>query len=149
MVVPEDAHSSVVTSTDRNFSNHRLKMFKMASILPAISMIVILIRHFHFINCVFICRIHIHSKEYGFGQSLLHEGQLVFHTPPYSLQPVSLQEGHESFGKANIRISKPDVDQKSPLSHHKYFDQSPKPKDIGSPSTLDRKNRRFSYANSR
>lgn len=90
-----------------------------------------------------------HSKEYGFGQSLLHEGQLVFHTPPYSLQPVSLQEGHENFGKANIRISRPDVDQKSPLSHHKYFDQSPKPKDVGSPSTLDRKNRRFSYANTR
>lgn len=90
-----------------------------------------------------------HSKEYGFGQSLLHEGQLVFHTPPYSLQPVSLQEGHESFGKANIRIARPESDQKSPLSHHKYFDQSPKPKDIGSPSTLDRKNRRFSYANSR
>lgn len=73
----------------------------------------------------------------------------MFHTPPYSLQPVSLQEGHESFGKANIRISKPDIEQKSPLSHHKYFDQSPKPKDNGSPSTLDRKNRRFSYANSR
>ncbi|KAG4067242.1 hypothetical protein HA402_000233 [Bradysia odoriphaga] len=94
-------------------------------------------------------QIHSHSKEYGFGQSLLHEGQLVFHTPPYSLQPVSLQEGHESFGKANIRISKPDIEQKSPLSHHKHFDQSPKPRDNGSPSTLERKNRRFSYANSR
>lgn len=148
VVAPEDAHFSAVTIMDRNFSNHLLKMCKMALILLAIStsddgcLYFSKIIEFHF-------RIHMHSKEYGFGQSLLHEGQLVFHTPPYSLQPVSLQEGHESFGKANIRISRPDVDQKSPLSHHKYFDQSPKPKDIGSPSTLDRKNRRFSYANSR
>lgn len=147
MVVQEVAHFSVVTITDRSFSNHLPKMFKMALILPAISMCMIR-NHFSLITR-FRFRIHMHSKEYGFGQSLLHEGQLVFHTPPYSLQPVSLQEGHESFGKANIRIARPDVDQKSPLSHHKYFDQSPKPKDIGSPSTLDRKNRRFSYANSR
>lgn len=110
-------------------------------------------------------RIHTNSKEYGFGQSLLHEGQLVFHTPPYSLQPVSLQECHESFGKANIRIARPDVDQKSPLVQHKT--ESPhttttgvaaavekphpkmKAKEMGSPATLERKNRRFSYGNSR
>ncbi|KFB49612.1 AGAP007960-PA-like protein [Anopheles sinensis] len=54
-----------------------------------------------FIN---IARYHIHSnpREYGFGQSLLHEGQLVFHTPPYSLQPVSLQECYEYIGKPNL-----------------------------------------------
>lgn len=28
----------------------------------------------------------------GFGQSILHEGQLVFHTPPYGSQDISLQE---------------------------------------------------------
>lgn len=105
-------------------------------------------------------QIHTNTKEYGFGQSLLHEGQLVFHTPPYSLQPVSLQECHESFGKANIRIARPDVgDQKSPLVQHKSESsgvaaavEKPYPKiktkDIGSPATLERKNRRFSYGNS-
>lgn len=37
-------------------------------------------------------RIHEVGKEKGFGQSILHDGQLVFHTPPYSLQDVSLQD---------------------------------------------------------
>lgn len=119
----------------------------------------------HAILMDFPFRIHTNSKEYGFGQSLLHEGQLVFHTPPYSLQPVSLQECHESYGKANIRIARPDVDQKSPLVQHKT--ESPhstatgvaaaaekpypkiKAKEMGSPATLERKNRRFSYGNSR
>uniref|UniRef100_A0A182JTV4 Bridge-like lipid transfer protein family member 1 C-terminal domain-containing protein n=1 Tax=Anopheles christyi TaxID=43041 RepID=A0A182JTV4_9DIPT len=57
-----------------------------------------------FIN---IARYHIHpnTREYGFGQSLLHEGQLVFHTPPYSLQPVSLQECYEYIGKPNLHRS--------------------------------------------
>ncbi|XP_052898709.1 bridge-like lipid transfer protein family member 1 [Anopheles moucheti] len=57
-----------------------------------------------FIN---IARYHIHPnpREYGFGQSLLHEGQLVFHTPPYSLQPVSLQECYEYIGKPNLHRS--------------------------------------------
>uniref|UniRef100_A0A182PCZ3 Bridge-like lipid transfer protein family member 1 C-terminal domain-containing protein n=1 Tax=Anopheles epiroticus TaxID=199890 RepID=A0A182PCZ3_9DIPT len=57
-----------------------------------------------FIN---IARYHIHpnTREYGFGQSLLHEGQLVFHTPPYSLQPVSLQECYEYIGKPSLHRS--------------------------------------------
>ncbi|XP_046402633.1 transmembrane protein KIAA1109 isoform X3 [Ischnura elegans] len=37
-------------------------------------------------------RIHGPNKDPGFGQSILHEGQLVFHTPPYGSQDVSLQE---------------------------------------------------------
>ncbi|XP_012263790.2 transmembrane protein KIAA1109 homolog isoform X5 [Athalia rosae] len=37
-------------------------------------------------------RIHETGKEKGFGQSILLDGQLVFHTPPYSLQDVSLQD---------------------------------------------------------
>ncbi|XP_043271443.1 transmembrane protein KIAA1109 isoform X4 [Venturia canescens] len=37
-------------------------------------------------------RINEPGKEKGFGQSILHDGQLVFHTPPYSLQDVSLQD---------------------------------------------------------
>lgn len=129
-------------------------------------------------------RIHLNSKEYGFGQSLLHEGQLVFHTPPYSLQPVSLQECNESIGKANIRVARPVVEHRSPMAPHKsasaaavvdpassglnktvsgdkidlqaYQQKIATSKDTsaatgctGSPSTLERKNRRFSYANSR
>ncbi|KAG7214078.1 hypothetical protein KM043_001440 [Ampulex compressa] len=37
-------------------------------------------------------RIYEAGKEKGFGQSILHDDQLVFHTPPYSLQDVSLQD---------------------------------------------------------
>ncbi|XP_011494762.1 PREDICTED: uncharacterized protein KIAA1109 [Ceratosolen solmsi marchali] len=36
------------------------------------------------------------EKEKGFGQSILHEDQLVFHTPPYSLQDVTLQDTYPS-----------------------------------------------------
>lgn len=118
-----------------------------------------------------IARYHIHtnSKEYGFGQSILYEGQLVFHTPPYSLQPVSLQECYENFGKTNIRVSRHDIDQKSPLLHHHNHnhdgtltnssvspnDKSERPiypkllKQNGSPGTLDRKNRRYSHSSAR
>ncbi|XP_048267008.1 transmembrane protein KIAA1109 homolog isoform X2 [Bombus terrestris] len=37
-------------------------------------------------------RINESGKEKGFGQSILHNGQLVFHTSPYNLQDVSLQD---------------------------------------------------------
>ncbi|XP_033221657.1 transmembrane protein KIAA1109-like [Belonocnema kinseyi] len=37
-------------------------------------------------------RIYEPGKDKGFGQSILHPGQLVFHTPPYSLQDVTLQD---------------------------------------------------------
>lgn len=73
-------------------------------------------------------RIHPSPKEYGFGQSLLHEGQLVFHTPPYSLHPVSLHEINESIGKANIRIVRPPDFRRSPMPHHRVIgDASPQP----------------------
>lgn len=119
--------------------------------------------------------IHPNIKEYGFGESLLHEGQLVFHTPPYSLQSVSLQECYEYMNRNNIRASRHCVDlSKSPLPQkyempHKY-DVSPsgtlirhgdnkiektsslqrmRDRDIGSPLTSDRRGRRSSYTNSR
>ncbi|XP_038111246.1 transmembrane protein KIAA1109 isoform X3 [Culex quinquefasciatus] len=128
-----------------------------------------------FIN---IARYHIHpsSREYGFGQSLLHVDQLVFHTPPYSLQPVSLQECYEYVGKPNLRTTH----AKSPLppKHEsimtqKQSDISPnstmirsggagsdksgksslervKEKDNGSPLSADRsRGRRFSYTSAR
>nr|XP_031841602.1 transmembrane protein KIAA1109 isoform X3 [Nomia melanderi] len=37
-------------------------------------------------------RINEPGKEKGFGQSILHDGQLVFHTSPYNLKDVSLQD---------------------------------------------------------
>ncbi|KAJ9593935.1 hypothetical protein L9F63_014649, partial [Diploptera punctata] len=37
-------------------------------------------------------RIHEPGRDPGFGQSILHDGQLVFHTPPYGSQDISLQE---------------------------------------------------------
>lgn len=54
-------------------------------------------------ECLFVsyCSIHPIPKEYGFGQSLLHEGQLVFHTPPYSIQNVTLQECYEYVSKVS------------------------------------------------
>ncbi|XP_055643314.1 bridge-like lipid transfer protein family member 1 isoform X2 [Toxorhynchites rutilus septentrionalis] len=129
-----------------------------------------------FIN---IARYHIHpsTREYGFGQSLLHDDQLVFHTPPYSLQPVSLQECYEYVGKPNLRATRFCSDSKSPLpSKHesiltqKQCDISPnntlirnggdksgksslervKEKDNGSPLSGDRsRGRRFSYSSGR
>lgn len=102
---------------------------------------------------------------------MLHEGQLVFHTPPYSLQPVSLQECYEYVNKGNVRGSRNHgLDTKSPLpqkhenilTQHKIEtspnstlgrsnekgDKTPIQK-IGSPLSAERKGRRFSYSNTR
>lgn len=113
-----------------------------------------------------IARYHINtkSKEYGFGQSILYEGQLVFHTPPYSLQPVSLEEEcYDGIGKTNIRISKHEPEPKSPQTQHssdtlcnnnispvEKGDRQSNTKDLrnkengGSPNVFDRKNRKHS-----
>jgi hypothetical protein len=122
-----------------------------------------------------IARYHIIStKEFGFGQSLFHEGLLVFHTPPYSLQSISLQECFEYINKNTSRTSKTTLDTKSPLpqkheniihTQHKT-EVSPnstfirdksgrstlervKEKDSNSPITAERRGRRFSYTNAR
>ncbi|XP_055381705.1 bridge-like lipid transfer protein family member 1 isoform X2 [Condylostylus longicornis] len=50
------------------------------------------------------------SKEVGFGESILHKGKLVFHTPPYSLRPVILCDNNETY---NLEILH---DQKYSLS---------------------------------
>jgi len=122
-----------------------------------------------------IARYHIIStKEYGFGQSLFHEGLLVFHTPPYSLQSISLQECFEYINKNTSRTSKTTLDTKSPLPqkhenniHNQHKTEvSPnstfirdksgrstlervKEKDSNSPITAERRGRRFSYTNAR
>nr|XP_029728397.1 transmembrane protein KIAA1109 homolog isoform X7 [Aedes albopictus] len=91
-----------------------------------------------FIN---IARYHIHPnpREYGFGQSLLHEDQLVFHTPPYSMQPVSLQECYDYVGKPNLRTTRHcPTDSKSPLPpKHEAF-MAPKQCDVSPNSTMIR-----------
>ena len=113
------------------------------------------------------------NKEFGFGQSLIHDGHLVFHTPPYSLQTISLQECYEYINKGANRSSRHTLDSKSPLpqkhenlhSAHKP-DTSPnnsfvrdksgrstlervKEKEGNSPITAERRGRRFSYTNSK
>lgn len=122
---------------------------------------------FRFVS-VFVSRsIHTNNKEYGFGQSILYDGQLVFHTPPYSLQPVSLQECYENIGRTNICVSQYDPEPKSPMnqtnidpmcsnsispidkSDRQSTAKETKPKEMGSPGILDRKNRRISHTNAR
>lgn len=103
------------------------------------------------------CSINTNSKEYGFGQSILYENQLVFHTPPYSLQPVSLQECYEYIGKTNICVSKYDPEPKSPHNVENLCGNSISPIAIdkcdrqsnvvrnvegGSPNVFDRKVRK-------
>jgi hypothetical protein len=130
-------------------------------------------------DAINIARYHIIStaKEYGFGQSLFHEGMLVFHTPPYSLQSISLQECYEYINKNTSRTSKNTLDSKSPLPqkhesasgaiHNQHKSEvSPnstfvrdksgrstlermKEKESNSPVTAERRGRRFSYMNTR
>lgn len=94
---------------------------------------------------------------------MLYEGQLVFHTPPYSLQPVSLEECYENIGQTNICISHYDPEPKSPLSqtnidaiyghsmssNDKSDRQSKelKLKEMGSPGMIERRPRRMSSSN--
>ncbi|XP_051858980.1 transmembrane protein KIAA1109 homolog isoform X2 [Drosophila albomicans] len=42
------------------------------------------------------------NKDFGFGESILHQGQLVFHTPPYSLHCVSLYDSVDFNGKGKL-----------------------------------------------
>ncbi|KAH8323336.1 hypothetical protein KR067_005364 [Drosophila pandora] len=42
------------------------------------------------------------NKDFGFGESILHQGQLVFHTPPYSLHCVSLYDTADFNGKGRL-----------------------------------------------
>lgn len=155
--------SSEITSMDRNSSNHPLKTFKMASISLDTSTYSLVYHHFcdsinqsiSFLTyfCSFFS-INTNSKEYGFGQSILYENQLVFHTPPYSLQPVSLQECNEYIGKTNISVSKYENEPKSPHTGDTLCNNNLSPieksdrqnatrnKESGSPNVFDRKIRK-------
>ncbi|GLG98163.1 Uncharacterized protein GBIM_04765, partial [Gryllus bimaculatus] len=54
-------------------------------------------------------RVHEAGRDPGFGQSILLEGQLVFHTPPYDSQDVSLQEpAAPATAPSNLKVPAPD-----------------------------------------
>lgn len=44
------------------------------------------------------------GKDPGFGQSILHESHLIFHTPPYNSHDVNI---HESVGTTADPILRP------------------------------------------
>ncbi|XP_055837347.1 bridge-like lipid transfer protein family member 1 isoform X6 [Episyrphus balteatus] len=116
-----------------------------------------------------IARYHVidNPKDFGFGESILHEGQLVFHTPPYSLQTVSLHDNSDFTGKG--KHYRPAMDsrnggslKKSELSTKDIgsskFKVPEKPNDIngrksresvGSPNTLERRSQRYSFTTTR
>ncbi|XP_017025561.1 bridge-like lipid transfer protein family member 1 isoform X1 [Drosophila kikkawai] len=106
------------------------------------------------------------NKDFGFGESILHQGQLVFHTPPYSLHCVSLYDSADFNGKGRLyrpagdlrngSLKKSDLCslpdgtkfkigasgtagvEKPDLSNRNKSRES-----IGSPNTLERRNKRY------
>ncbi|XP_075153250.1 transmembrane protein KIAA1109 homolog tweek isoform X3 [Haematobia irritans] len=108
------------------------------------------------------------NKDYGFGESILHQGQLVFHTPPYSLHSVSLHDSADFTGKGKLyrppaavngSLKKSDITTTKDLSAKmKLGGASTLDKDmngrksresIGSPNTLERRSKRYSYSTQR
>ncbi|XP_037884226.1 transmembrane protein KIAA1109 isoform X1 [Glossina fuscipes] len=108
------------------------------------------------------------NKDFGFGESILHQGQLVFHTPPYSLHSVSLHDNAEFTGKGKLyrpaavingSLKKSDMANKDMSSKVKLGGGATLEKQdingrksresIGSPNTLERRSKRYSYTTSR
>ncbi|XP_034234984.1 transmembrane protein KIAA1109 isoform X3 [Thrips palmi] len=81
------------------------------------------------------------GKDFGYGQSILHEGSLVFHTPPYGSQDVTLYDP-----LCSSRVNPPSgvttkvVSAESPTMASTASPISPSP--IGDKRSI---NRRFSY----
>ncbi|XP_031778300.1 transmembrane protein KIAA1109 homolog isoform X4 [Nasonia vitripennis] len=106
-------------------------------------------------------RIYEIGKDKGFGQSILHDGQLVFHTPPYSLQDVTLQDINSSIAQGvmhRMQGSKVIIESsKSVLSQNRgsAADESDSAKlNVSSISPFSGNNkkslgRRFSYTSNR
>ncbi|KNC30209.1 hypothetical protein FF38_06938 [Lucilia cuprina] len=102
------------------------------------------------------------NKDFGFGESILHQGQLVFHTPPYSLHSVYLHDSADFTGKGKLyrpavavngSLKKSDLAGKELNSKMKIGGASTLEKDIngrksresiGSPNTLERRTKRYS-----
>lgn len=109
-------------------------------------------------------RIYEAGKDRGFGQSLLHDGQLVFHTPPYSLQSVTLQNASYPVSGVKVTVSQETFHgsklsterSKSLIDQNKEFDENLKNRLISSSASPlagigERKplGRRFSYTSMR
>lgn len=115
----------------------------------------------------FFCSIINNNKDYGFGESILHQGQLVFHTPPYSLHSVSLHDSNDFNGKGkhyrpsvelrNGSLKKSELSSKEVGGKLKISNAIEIPdisgrksrESIGSPNTLERRNKRYSYTTNR
>ncbi|XP_011301889.1 uncharacterized protein KIAA1109 isoform X7 [Fopius arisanus] len=104
-------------------------------------------------------RLYTSGKEKGFGQSILQEDKLVFHTPPYSLQDVSLQDTVQpgsgvkpSVLQETPQTSKPSVEHStSAIDSTNDESLSTKLSTTSESPTGDRKllSRRFSYTSIR
>ncbi|XP_057320080.1 bridge-like lipid transfer protein family member 1 isoform X4 [Microplitis mediator] len=103
-------------------------------------------------------RINPTGKEKGFGQSILHDDQLVFHTPPYSLQDVSLQDIYQPAPGLKLTVfqegtqsSKPSVERSRSAIDSTTEDGSTKLSTASGSPASDRKplGRRFSYTSIR
>ncbi|XP_054742981.1 bridge-like lipid transfer protein family member 1 isoform X6 [Anastrepha obliqua] len=104
------------------------------------------------------------NKDYGFGESILHQGQLVFHTPPYSLHSVALHDSADFNGKGkhywpavelrNGSLKKSELCSKDVGGKLKIGNAIEMPdingrksrESTGSPNTLERRNKRYSYS---
>lgn len=49
------------------------------------------------------CRVNESGKDPGFGQSILHDCQLIFHTPPYNIGSGVIIHDHPAPQWPNIR----------------------------------------------
>ncbi|XP_050452726.1 transmembrane protein KIAA1109 isoform X1 [Cataglyphis hispanica] len=107
-------------------------------------------------------RIYEPGKEKGFGQSILHDRQLIFHTPPYSLQDISLQDVcHPMTGlkvalsQDGTQVTKKGVERPKSVTDHNKEESICTKLNVASASPLissgDRKplGRRFSYTSMR
>ncbi|XP_024891805.1 uncharacterized protein KIAA1109-like isoform X13 [Temnothorax curvispinosus] len=107
-------------------------------------------------------RIHEPGKEKGFGQSILHDGQLIFHTPPYSLQDISLQDVCYPVTGLKVTVSqdgpqilKKSIERPRSVTDHNKEENNSTKLNVASASPLissgDRKSldRRFSYTSMR
>nr|CAD7425599.1 unnamed protein product [Timema monikensis] len=100
-------------------------------------------------------RINAPGQDPGFGQSILHEGQLMFHTPPYGSQDVLLQEpanGWDSmtggYKKVCQKICTPKESKNhdiSPVETCKEIGNNESPSPISSHNDKRPPSRRFSY----
>ncbi|XP_020299521.1 uncharacterized protein KIAA1109 isoform X8 [Pseudomyrmex gracilis] len=107
-------------------------------------------------------RINEPNMEKGFGQSILHDGQLVFHTPPYSFQDISLQDVYCTTKGLKVTVSqdgtqtlKKNVERPRSVTDHNKEEAGGTKLNVASASPLisgdDRKplDRRFSYTSMR